>query len=240
MGVPGFDPERQSTPALREPVPCGEKTNLVAGREPTQMGWYQYVAKQTKADELVLDVGAGTCAGLNAFAAQGIFAMGLERDERMRGWHNRLIIADIADLPPRSIDVVTCFDVIEHVVDDTDFLRHLLRITRRRLYVTTPNFTRSGALNGHHAREVTIPQFLRHYRPDELHGASPDGWHNRTLLAHSIDGYAREPATAFRIARGKLVDRVFAYANVPDDLSFTDTTIDGLEWPHMLGVWNLG
>src|SRR5262245_4414798 len=240
MDVPRFDPERQSIPALREPVRCGEEANLVAGREPTQMGWYQYVAQQTKTDEMVLDVGAGTWAGLLAFEAKGVFAMGLERDERMRGWHNRLIIADIADLPPKSIDVVTCFDVIEHVVEDTVFLGHLLRVTRRRLFVTTPNFTRSGALNGHHAREVTIPQFLRHYRPDELHGASPDGWHNRTLLAHSIDAHAWEPATAFRIARGRQVDRVFAYSSVPDDLSFTDTTVDGREWPHMLGVWNLG
>ena len=50
-----------------------------------------------------------------------------------------------------------------------------------------------------------------------------------------VGGNAWEPATAFRIVRGKLVDRVLAYSSVPDDLSVTDTMVDGLDWPQPLG-----
>ncbi len=28
---------------------------------------------------------------------------------------------------------------------------------------------------------------------------------------------------------------MLAYSSVPDDLSFTDTMVDGLDWPHPLG-----
>jgi hypothetical protein len=203
------------------------------------MGWYHFISQQTPVDDLVLDVGAGTCQGLLPFEAKGVFAFGLETDERLRGSHNRLIIASVDDIPSKSVDVVTCLDVIEHVVEDTAFLSELLRIARRRLYVTTPNFTRSQAINLHHAREVTIPQFLRHYRPDELHVASPDGWQNRMLLVRKFEHPDLESNPGFKILKGSRAGLILWYNSVPDSLSFADTTVDGNEWAHVLGVWNL-
>jgi SAM-dependent methyltransferase len=239
VSIPPFDPERQSVPAMREPVPCGADADPAAGRAACQMGWYHYVAGRTGPGETLLDVGAGTCRGLLDLQASGIDATGIENDERLRGSHPRLLIGDIADIASGSFDHVTCFDVIEHVVDDLAFLKQLLRIACRRLYVTTPNLTRNGAENEAHARELTIAQFLRHYRPHELHVASPDGWLHHTVLTKRYLGTDAPPGSAFRIVRGGLAGSILGYGQVPDDLCFADTTEDGHEWGHLMGVWKL-
>lgn len=182
--------------------------------------------------------------GIDMLNKAGHFAIGLEPDDRLRGSNPMLVINTLDRVPSKMFGVVTCMDVIEHVVDDLDFLQHLRRVllpmSYSRLYVSTPNWTRSRARNTHHARELTIPQFLSIYRPDELWAASPDGWHHRTQLTGPgpIGG---PPGTALRnslrILKGKRVNEIIPYGEVPHDLVFTDTTVDGHEWPHMLGVW---
>lgn len=227
----------QSVPAIREPVPCGHADDLTRGREPCQQGWYAFVVEQLASSPgcFVADVGAGTCKGVDALNEAKHFAVGIEPDVRLQGSHPRLLITAPEALPDESFDIVTCMDVIEHVVDDLDFLKTLRRIARHRVFVSTPNFTRSQALNSHHARELTIPQFIRHYRPDELWVGSPDGWHHRTRLLRVTSRYSR--GEYFVIECGKHANRSMAYKSVPDDLGFTDTTVDGMEWAHMLGVW---
>lgn len=226
----------QSIPAVREPVACGVAEDLARGREPCQAGWYNYVVSALgPRKSMVLDVGAGMSYGIDMMNKAGHFAIGLEPDARLAGSNPMLVINTVDRVPDRAFDVVTCMDVIEHVVDDVAFLSHLRRIVKptatARLYVTTPNWTRSRARNVHHARELTIPQFLSIYRPDELWAASPDGWHHRTQLT------GPGPRSSLRILKGKRANEIIPYAEVPHDLVFTDTTVDGHEWPHMLGVW---
>ena len=229
----------QSIPAIREPVPCGHADDLTRGREPCQQGWYAFVVEQLASLPgcFIADVGAGTCKGVDALSEAKHFAVGIEPDVRLQGSHPRLLITPPEALPDKSFDMVTCMDVIEHVVDDLDFLKTLRRIARYRVFVSTPNFTRSQARNAHHARELTIPQFIRHYRPDELWVGSPDGWHHRTLLLRSFAQHGLPAGECFRVECGKRRERVIAYDRVSDDLGFTDTTVDGMEWAHMMGVW---
>jgi hypothetical protein len=136
---------------------------------------------------------------------------------------------DISAIDDNAFDCVTCFDVIEHVVEDYAFFRNLFRIARQRLFITTPNYTRSKAQNHCHCREYTIPQFCNFFYPDELWSGAPDGLsHITKLLDKQADG------SYLDCTRSKLVP-----VPVPMDYSFTHSTVDGNEWPHILGIFDV-
>lgn len=199
------------------------------------MGWYRCVSNSllvasSMQHPTIADIGAGMGAGVDLLRQDGFDARGFDIDPRLDGINAFVSTCPIESIESKSFDVVTCMDVIEHVVHDMDFLRHLRRIARHRVYISTPNFTRSRAVNVHHARELTIPQFLRHYCPDILHVGSPDGWHNTTCLIHRV-------STGWRIDHGPRRDTVIPRDDLSDDLSFADSSVDGQEWPHMLGEW---
>lgn len=124
------------------------------GRGDHQAGWHQLIGSLF-AGMTILDVGAG---------------MGQSR-ERLAGRSNAVTLQDpapvpvdlhdpISQLPGASFDLVTCFDVIEHVAEDIEFLFHLERIAKRYVFLTTPNFNVSRAHNECHAREYDPPEFM--------------------------------------------------------------------------------
>lgn len=124
------------------------------GREDCQDGWQNMIGHRFN-DVSILDVGAG---------------LGLSR---RRLGNNSITLQDIGiDLPvdtvlpvgqieSNSFDVVTAFDVIEHVVDDIEFLSQLCRISRHAVFITTPNLLISRAGNGCHCREYSPIEFLK-------------------------------------------------------------------------------
>jgi len=135
------------------------------------------------------------------------------------------------EIEDKEVDVVTCFDVIEHVIEDNHFVKHLRRIAREKIIITTPNFTRSQARNHFHCREYTIPQFANWFKPDDLWSASPDGRvHHHLILKKAGDIYVD-------ITRK---DTVYPVGEIPEDTSFCHSTIDGNEWPHICGIFYLG
>lgn len=133
------------------------------GREDRQYGWQELFGRLVQ-NSTVLDVGAG---------------LGLSR-ERLAAGGNKVTLQDVGpDLPvdvhddvakieSGSYDVVTCFDVIEHVQDDRAFLNHLRRIARRLVVVTTPNFLVSKCVNPYHCREYTPAQLVELVKPAEI------------------------------------------------------------------------
>jgi hypothetical protein len=229
----------QSKTVVRLPVPCGFDHNLEAGREPCQLGWYEfvgsYIATETATDlnrPSILDVGTGVSyEGLRLLRdkASTNYVGGIDVDKRLTGLHDSVVVRDISEMGDLSVDFVTCFDVIEHVVDDLTFLRNLLRVARRGVFVTTPNFTRSRCQNHHHCRELTIPEFLLHYRPSELWVASPDGYLNRRQVAEKVQ---TDPPMYRTLHDGEIYPE-----STLSGLSLASTSVDGQEWPHMLGVW---
>jgi hypothetical protein len=64
----------------------------------------------------------------------------------------------IAVIGDGEADAVTAFDVIEHVAEDAEFLLHLVRVARRHVFLTTPNWHVSRAANPCHVREYTPAQ----------------------------------------------------------------------------------
>lgn len=131
------------------------KLNGPQGRDDCQFGWHRWVGEHFHGCA-ILDVGSG---------------LGLAR-ERLAAGGNEVVLQDpapgtpvdihddIGDLAGRFFDVVTAFDVIEHVLDDGLFLWNLCRIARRSVVITTPNYNVSKAANPFHVREYSPPEFL--------------------------------------------------------------------------------
>lgn len=224
---------KQTFAPIRKNLDCGfDPNNISSGREPCQMGWYDYISKKYCSNKTVLDVGCGMAKGIDLMVENGCKEVyGQEIDSRLEKIHRQIIIKNISEFEDESYDCVTCFDVIEHVMDDYEFFTHLLRITKKYLFITTPNFTRSRAQNHCHCREYSIPQFLKFFKPDELWVGAPDGKSHITKLLEK-----KELDVWFDFTRNKF----YNIDQIKEDLSFTHSTVDGLEWPHILGVFRVG
>lgn len=125
------------------------------GREDCQSGWQEFFGRRFR-DVSILDVGAG---------------LGQSR-KRLQAGGNRVTLQDpgpglpvdhqgpLTQFADRSFDVVTAFDVLEHVADGPAFLAELSRIARTAIVVTTPNVWVSRCGNRFHAREYSPPALL--------------------------------------------------------------------------------
>lgn len=84
----------------------------------------------------LVDVGPGTGRLLEHFAAHADEALGVESEAqalelgRGRGLDVREGSADALPLPSASVDVLTAFDVLEHVPDDVAAVREIRRVLR--------------------------------------------------------------------------------------------------------------
>ena len=175
LDAPSFDETTQSIRAIRYPLTCGSGTAVVAGREPCQAGWYRWIGNQCK-NLTVLDAGAGLGYGmviLRECGAAHVAGFDVEPSLGTLDAEIRIGDAPLQCYDEKSFHVVTCLDVIEHVVEDMKLFNELRRISTQRLYVTTPNFDRSEAKNLHHCREYTIAQFCNAFKPDRIYVASP-------------------------------------------------------------------
>lgn len=164
-----------SFPAIRENQDCGTDDNILSGREPIQLGWYEW-AKSYYQDMNVLDIGCGSGLGIGIMKSNGAASVtGQDIDSRLLSLNDRLLICNVFEIEDKSFDVVTCFDVIEHVTNDIDFFEKIRKIAKKTLIITTPNYLVSEARNRHHCREYTPAQFYSYFNPTELWGGSSDG-----------------------------------------------------------------
>jgi len=124
----------------------------------------------------VLDVGAGLALSKNRIPlcmTQDV-AFGLPVE----------ICANLTVIRDQSFDSVTAFDVLEHVVEDVDFLNEMCRIARKYVLLTTPNFNVSHAANGYHCREYTPKEFFHL-------AAGVKGWVISKLWSGEGEGFVR-------------------------------------------------
>lgn len=102
----------------------------------------------------ILDVGAGLGKSKGRLRHNQVTTY--EPSEACRG------LVDCQVWPSDQIfDVVTAFEVIEHVADDRAFLRDLERGARRAIVVTTPNWHVAHCQSAQHYREYTPEEFRR-------------------------------------------------------------------------------
>ena len=108
----------------------------------------------------------------------------------------------VNEIVGQSFDVVTCFDVLEHVAEDAAFVANLVRIARHWIVITTPNFEISHAENPFHCREYTGPEMLNLLHPYRVHSLWGGNSHgtDRSLLTDSQFRQHRWPSHAVIVA----------------------------------------
>lgn len=133
------------------------------------------LAKAQAIDKRVLDFGCGTGYGSAALAEVAASVTGLDIDQAAITWaqathHNSKLTfhlcSDLGEtLPKNSFDVVTCFEMIEHVDYETQqaAIASIARLLRSdgMLVISTPNpaITKLYGANPYHLREMTLPEF---------------------------------------------------------------------------------
>ncbi len=141
-------------------------------------GYFLALNKYVEEDAEVLDVGFGLGYGLNILAIKAKEASGVDVDKKVYdycqgtivGRNPRLVSLGIYDgynLPfsDESFDVVTCVDVIEHVEDFNRLIKEMLRVSRKGVFLSTPNrrpeyTNRDGTPKNYwHLREWSFEEF---------------------------------------------------------------------------------
>jgi SAM-dependent methyltransferase len=150
-------------PKRKKAITTGDG-DVLRGREPTQMGWYEF-ASALAAGRTVLDVGCGSGEGLRVLMAKARTAIGIDLDGRLGRPDLDIQIMDVTEIPEKSFDVVVCVDVIEHVEADDQFVRNLARVARELVFASTPNFAVSRNRHPYHVREYTPDEFMRLFSP---------------------------------------------------------------------------
>jgi SAM-dependent methyltransferase len=170
--------------------PADEAGTLVASEHFLRYRW----AAEIVAGKSVLDAGCGTGYGVALMAEAGaervvgvdIAAEAVSR-ARQLAKDAELVVADVHKLPfeDQAFDVVTCFEVIEHVERAEDVLNELERVLREGgvLLLSSPNRDAYPAGNPHHVSEF-VPDELR----AELQGLFPNValYRQDSLLASTI------------------------------------------------------
>lgn len=150
-------------------------TSVDAGRGPGQLGWYRYAASLV-ANRSVLDVGCGLGKGLDILRTYAREARGQDLDPRLA--RPDVVIGPVADIIDKSVDFVVSIDVIEHIEDDSMFLRELSRIAREGIFLTTPLLVRGRDIWPYHVREYKFTEFVdltRRYGQCTYYKGNPEG-----------------------------------------------------------------
>jgi SAM-dependent methyltransferase len=159
-----------STADASQPAPTGERFDppLMQGHMIEAEHFARYAwACQFAEDRKVLDAGCGTAYGTAMLAAAGAEeVLGVDLDEGVveaaragSPANARFEVADLRELPvgDDEIDLVVCFEAIEHVPDPEKVLDELQRVLAPEglLLVSTPNRDVYTPGNPFHLRELT-------------------------------------------------------------------------------------
>jgi 2-polyprenyl-3-methyl-5-hydroxy-6-metoxy-1,4-benzoquinol methylase len=209
---------------------CGKDDYIAYGREPNQLGWYQWAGLKWCIGKSVLDAGTGTAVGMKVLEQTGARTVyGQDVDVRLKQINSNLIISELTNLAENSFEIVVNVDVIEHIIEDMDFFKSLMRVAKERVIITTPNLRDAWCNNPCHCREYTIPQFANCFQPDELWGGSPCGFKDHVFV--------------LKKEKDKYIDLVnnttYNVGSVPETAVFV-TSPDGREPAHIGGMFIKG
>jgi len=84
--------------------------------------------------------------------------MGLEVERQLESC--KVMINEFLKSIAKVFDTVVCIDVIEHIEKDLTFVKDLMRVARRQVLVSTPNWTASRCHWPYHVREYTPAELV--------------------------------------------------------------------------------
>jgi len=149
----------------------GEK-KLLSFIRPSLFPYYDMI----KQSETVLDIGCGKGLFLDVLKAQGKETYGLEPDAHAvkllaeKGHHAMQGDALSANYPDHSFDLVTMFQVFEHIEKPAEALREIYRIIKPGGYfvLETPNSQSKLAKNTHNWRSLELPRHVILHSPQSV------------------------------------------------------------------------
>ena len=222
-------------------VPEEFRGHLIATEHLARYHW----AAAAVRDREVLDAACGDGYGALILAQAGArHVVAVDRDReavanaRQRaGEDAEVLLADLVTLPleDASVDVVTCFEAIEHVTDAGAVLEELRRVLRDDglLLISTPNREVFAPGNPHHVHEYTAAELEAALRPSfanvRLHRQNA---HLASFLAGDAAARSDDGANPLPAAVRKL-------AAAPNEL-FTIAAASNAELPDLTDVVMLG
>ena len=210
----------------KHPRKCGDE-HVLRGREPLQMGWYEFVSTLVQGKK-VLDVGCGSGEGLKLLAARAEKDIGIDLDGRLKRDDVEIEIKDISLVADKSFDVVVCIDVIEHVDDDKVFVKQLIRVTKQVLFVSTPNYAVGRNIHPYHIREYAPYEFesmFSRFGPIKVIGGNSSG---------EVRQEIRNKSLYYFLNSLNIHKRTALLAKVLKRLLFTKL------WPHQAVIVTIG
>lgn len=185
---------------------------------------YQLALNYIKAGDKVLDAATGVGYGAYYMAVNSgcEIVIGLDVNDHALEWGRTYftspknlsfkvdLLSDFTDvLPVTQFDVVTCFETIEHLTADVDFLKRIHGLLKPGgvFLISSPNEEVIPCLENPFYVDGKNPHHHRHYRPSEL----------RQILAESgfsvVDSYSQCPHNMIRGENGFVT--VYVCTNVP-------------------------
>lgn len=114
--------------------------------------YFLVLQKYVEENSKILDVGFGLGYGINILSIKAKEVYGIDVDIKaleycrntIYGKNPRLKFLDLYDgykipFPDNFFDIVTCIDVIEHVEDYNLLIQEMLRISKKGIFLSTPN-----------------------------------------------------------------------------------------------------
>jgi SAM-dependent methyltransferase len=134
--------------------------------------------KTMKKSGTILDLGCSSGAFLDLLGSNdwNLYGIEMSRDSAKRAEMKtgaRVFIGDILDaaFPPESFDVITCFDVLEHLYEPRQVLTRIAEWLKPGgiFYVLVPNIdSAEGRVFGTYWHGLEAPRHLFHYCPKSL------------------------------------------------------------------------
>ncbi|MGY6274691.1 class I SAM-dependent methyltransferase [Methylomonas sp. MgM2] len=134
----------------------GDET-VHSGRGLGQRRWYEFASNFCE-NKTVLDVGCGLGDGIDILKKKAKKVTGIDLDPRLK--KENIEIIDLKEVNDDYVDVIVCIDVIEHVLEDYEFAKNLVRVAKNRVCVSTPNWSVTRCAWKYHIREYTPAQLL--------------------------------------------------------------------------------
>jgi 2-polyprenyl-3-methyl-5-hydroxy-6-metoxy-1,4-benzoquinol methylase len=146
---------------------------------------YLEAAKLISGDVLEIGSGEGYAIGnlskqVNKYVALDKFKTNSSRYDFPNVEFLQMTFENLGQIKSESYDFIICFQVLEHIKDDNEFLKQANRILKKggKFIMTTPNKATSLTRNPWHIREYIVPEMIailkKHFTTANVKGVYGD------------------------------------------------------------------